>query len=53
MFNIHLAGVKPVFLENPIRAAAAKEAGQGMSTEVNGCAPGSKSVYFAKFVVGI
>jgi hypothetical protein len=42
IFNIHCPRVKRGFLKKPIRAAAAKEAGQGMSTEVNGCAPGSK-----------
>ena len=45
MFNIHRARVKRGFSKKPIRAAAAKEAGQGMSTEVNGCAPGSKLVW--------
>src|ERR1017187_9542579 len=48
MFNIHRARVKRGFSKKPIRAAAAKEAGQGMSTEVNGCAPGSNWIWVRK-----
>jgi len=48
ILNLHRARVKRGFLKKPIRAAAAKEAGQGMSTEVNGCAPGSKGRWVRK-----